>query len=529
MSSIVVSALAWATPEGRDVFSNLDLAFGRERVGLVGRNGIGKTTLLKLITSELQPLSGSITVDGRLAVVKQAIQVDPRDTIADIFGVKDALSVLRRAETGDATLGELAEADWGLEEQLTSALARVGLDAAPNAKLAGLSGGQRTRATFAAAVFREPNFLVLDEPTNDLDRDGRTAVIRLLADWSGGAIVVSHDRELLGQMDAIVELTSLGATRYGGNWGAYRMRKATELAAAEHDLAHAQKRADEVERKAQLATERQDRRDASGARKKARGGLPRILLGGRKSDAEASRGDSVRRSDGQRAKAQQAMAEAQAKVEILQRLSIVLPPTGLAPHRQVLSLDAVTAGYGNDAPPIRDLSFSISGPERVAIVGPNGSGKTTLLKLIAGQIEPLAGHASVFVEFAMLDQHMGILDPHASILNNFMRLNPGSDERACRAALAGFLFRADAPLQIVGTLSGGQTLRAGLACVLGGQRPRSLLLLDEPTNHLDIASVEAIEAGLAAYDGALLVASHDDRFLTNLALDRRIDLAGDAA
>src|SRR5690606_34795912 len=111
------------------------------------------------------------------------------------------------------------------------------------------------------------------------------------------------------------------------------------------------------------------------------------------------------------------------------------------------------------------------------------------------------------------------------IVENFMRLNPGASDNACRAALAGFLFRADAALQTVGALSGGQMLRAGLACVLGGPRPPQLLILDEPTNHLDLDSIEAIEAGLTAYDGALLVVSHDESFLANIGMDRRLDLA----
>ncbi|WP_089174503.1 ABC-F family ATP-binding cassette domain-containing protein [Bosea sp. AS-1] len=526
MPSITLSGLAWSTPEGRSVFAGLDLGFGRERVGLVGRNGIGKSTLLKLIMGELRPLAGTVVVSGTLGVMRQAVQNEPHETIADLLGVRDALSTLCRAEAGDATVAELAEADWTLEGRIAAALARLGLDADPNVKLSELSGGQRTRAGLAAATFRGPDFLLLDEPTNNLDRAGREAVISLLAGWRAGAIVVSHDRELLGRMDAIVEMTSLGAARYGGNWEAYHARKAIELEAAEHDLTDARKQVAETERKARLASERQDRRDGAGARKGTRGDLPRILLGARKNAAETSRGDGARRAERQRSEARQAEVEARARVEVLQRLSIVLPPTGLSPHRQVLKLDAVTAGYSDDIPPIRDLSFFMSGPGRLAVVGPNGSGKTTLLKLIAGEMAPIAGAVSVFVALAMLDQSVSILDPRTSILNNFKRLNPGSDENACRAALAGFLFRADAALQIAGTLSGGQMLRAGLACVLGGPRPPALLLLDEPTNHLDIASVEAIEAGLAAYDGALVAVSHDERFLMNIGINQQVELAG---
>jgi ATPase subunit of ABC transporter with duplicated ATPase domains len=158
------------------------------------------------------------------------------------------------------------------------------------------------------------------------------------------------------------------------------------------------------------------------------------------------------------------------------------------------------------------------------VTGPNGSGKTTLLALISGDLQPREGTVRVLTSFSMLDQRVSLLDPETSIRDNFRRLNPQSDENACRAALARFMFRADAALQIVSTLSGGQLLRAGLACVLGGATPPSLLILDEPTNHLDIDSVAAVEAGLGAYDGALLIVSHDEVFLEMVGITRRLEL-----
>jgi ATPase subunit of ABC transporter with duplicated ATPase domains len=159
------------------------------------------------------------------------------------------------------------------------------------------------------------------------------------------------------------------------------------------------------------------------------------------------------------------------------------------------------------------------------VTGPNGSGKTTLLSLITGALRPWDGTVAVPLPFALLDQRVSLLDPSLSIRDNFRILNPEADENACRAALARFMFRADAALQVVSSLSGGQLLRAGLACVLGGTAPPPLLILDEPTNHLDIDSIEAVEAGLSAYDGALLVVSHDETFLEAIAISRRLVLA----
>ena len=524
MPAITCSNLSWSTPDGRAVLSNLDLSFTSERSGLVGRNGTGKTTLLKLVAGELSPQSGSVAVSGTLGVLRQSVQPPPDATAADLFGVSGALAILDRAARGEATLDELAEADWTLGERIEAALARVGLTVTPDARLTTLSGGQRTRAALAALIFADPDFLLLDEPTNNLDRDGRRAVIELLAGWKAGAVVVSHDRELLETMDAIVELTSLGATRYGGNWSAYRERKAIELAAAEHDLAVADRRIAEVDRRAQATAERKARKDGAGTRKAAKGDMPRIVIGAMKRRAEETGAANARLAERRRSDAVEIAAEARARVEILQPFKVAQPPTGLPPGKTVLSIDSLIFGHIPGEPLIRGLSFDLTGPERIAITGANGSGKSTLLDLIAGTLAPWDGSAAINVPFAMFDQQVALLDRDTTIVDNFRRLNPAADENGCRAALARYMFRADAALQPVGTLSGGQLLRAALACVLGGPMPPQLLLLDEPTNHLDIDSIETIEAGLRGYDGALVVVSHDEAFLDAIGVTRRIAL-----
>lgn len=524
-ASITFSKLALSTPEGHPLLANINVSFGPERTGLVGRNGVGKTTLLRLIAGELSAQSGTVSVSGTLGFLRQAVQVIPDETVADLFEITAALALLRRAEQGEASAEQLAEADWTLQARLASALSRAGLDVPPETPLAVLSGGQRTRAGLAALVFAEPDFLLLDEPTNNLDREGRRAVIDLLASWPAGAIVVSHDRELLDTMDAIVELTSLGAARYGGNWSVYREHKALELASARHDLAESEKRIADIDNRARIAAERKARKDGTGRRKAAQGGMPRIVLGGLKERSENTGGGAARLVESRRTQAAAAVAAARQRIEILQPLSVVLPPTGLPARKMVLSVDAVTAGYEPDRPIIRDLSFTITGPERMAVTGPNGSGKTTLLALLAGKLEPWTGAVRIMTGFALLDQQVSLLDPRASIRDNFRRLNPQADENACRASLARFMFRADAALQAVSSLSGGQLLRAALACVLGGEIPPPLLILDEPTNHLDIESIETIEAGLRAFDGALLVVSHDETFLASLQISLRIDMA----
>ncbi len=324
-------------------------------------------------------------------------------------------------------------------------------------------------------------------------------------------------------MDEIVELTALGARSYGGGWDNYERQREIELDALRHDLANANKRLAENVQNAATRSERKAQADSRGTRAAARGGMPRIAMGRNKSRAEESGGAQARLADRQRAEAEADLAEARDKIEILAPLAVTLASAGLPAGRIVLQMDGVSGGPA-DRTIIANLSLAITGPERVAVSGPNGSGKTTLLRLATGRLAPASGIVRITPRHALLDQQVALLDPASSIRDNYRRLNPDDSENACRAALARFAFRAEAALQRVGDLSGGEMLRAGLATTIGSSRPPELLILDEPTNHLDIRAIAAVEAGLIAYDGALLVVSHDRKFLDAIGITREIAL-----
>ncbi|MCO0638014.1 ATP-binding cassette domain-containing protein, partial [Lutimaribacter sp. EGI FJ00014] len=250
--------------------------------------------------------------------------------------------------------------------------------------------------------------ILLDEPTNNLDRDGRAAVVDLLSSWRRGAIVVSHDRELLEHMDEIVELTTIGANIYGGNWSHYRTRKAMELEATQHRLEVAERRVTEIDRRLQAAAERKAKKDAAGRRKRRKGDAPKTLLDAQKERAEGTASVQSRLANRMRKAAAQEVEEARSQVEKLKALSVSLSSTRLAKGKTVAAVTDLTGGYDRNKPLLRNISFTIVGPEHVAITGPNGSGKTTLLRLLTADLQPVAGEARIYVRHAILDQAMGL-------------------------------------------------------------------------------------------------------------------------
>ncbi|WP_292258530.1 ABC-F family ATP-binding cassette domain-containing protein [Brevundimonas sp.] len=541
---MTLNGVAARTPDGHTLFEDLSLAIGRERTAVVGRNGAGKTTLLRLIAGLDAPAEGTVTRAGSVGWLAQVAAPGPDETVADTLGAGPGLAVLARVLAGEGTADDLAQADWTLEGRVGEVMGQVGLADLPLDRLTEtLSGGEQTRARLAALLLAAPDLIVLDEPTNNLDAEARAVVARVLETWRGGAVVVSHDRALLRQVDRIVELSSLGARVHGGGWDLYAERRAAERALAEQTLDAAERDADRAGRERQRAVEARARRDRAGRAYAASGSAPKILLGGMKRRAEESAGKESRLADRKAEAAQADLDAAQAAVERVRRLEIPMPPTGLAAGTVVVSprvssLSTMGGWIGgesrrdggglrvtqNPSTASRSASprsgeetrgLSITGPERIAVTGPNGSGKTTLLRRIV---------EAARVEAALLDQHADVLRPEETLLEAYRRINPEATPNQAQAALARFLFRNTAAQRVVGTLSGGERLRAGLACAMTGARPPRLLLLDEPTNHLDLDSIEAVEAGLRAYDGALVVVSHDEDFLEAIGVDRRIEL-----
>jgi ATPase subunit of ABC transporter with duplicated ATPase domains len=390
-----------------------------------------------------------------------------------------------------------------------------------------LSGGEVVSLGLAAQLLKRPDVLLLDEPTNNLDADARHRLYDALDDFSGCLLLVSHDRVLLDRMDRIAELRRGEMLSYGGNFTVYQQLVQEAQRVAEANLRNAEQQLKREKRQRQQARERAARRSSTAARNVKDAGLPKIIAGAMKRSAQesAGRSDDVHANRVNQAKAQ--LDDAERALRDDDMIVLDLPDTNVPAGRTVFrgeNLQICRGGRKLFAD--NGIDLNIRGPERIALTGPNGAGKSTLLRVIDGSLQPDGGTlARADGRTAYLSQRLDLLDPDRTVAQSLAAFAPSLAHTRRMHLLAQFLFSGNRIHLPVAALSGGERLRATLACVLYAEPAPQLLLLDEPTNNLDLVSVGQLEAALNAYEGAFVVVSHDERFLAEIGIQRRLRLS----
>jgi ATPase subunit of ABC transporter with duplicated ATPase domains len=527
---IICSNLSFSWPDDTPLFQDLFFTVGGGRTGLVAPNGAGKSTLLKLIAGEYRPSGGTASVKGVLGYLPQSLPLVGDLTVAEVLGIAPVIRALDAVESGDAseehftTIGN----DWDIEERTRAQLDRLGLGDVPlTRRLHTLSGGQVVSLGLAAQLLRRPDVLLLDEPTNNLDLDARRTLYGVIEDWNGCLLLVSHDRPLLDRMDRIAELDRGEVRSFGGNFTEYEeaVRAAREV--AEKNVRNAEQEVKREKREMQQARERAARRASNAARNLKNAGLPKIFAGTMKRSAQESAGKSNETHAARFSEARARLDDAGRALRDEQKIALELPGTNVPAGRTVFLGERMQVRYGERALFAEEgANLAIRGPERIALTGPNGAGKSTLLRVINGELEPEGGGTKrADGRVAYLSQRLDLLDLERTVAENLAAFAPGIPEAQRMNLLARFLFRGSRIHLRVGVLSGGERLRATLACVLCAEPAPQLLLLDEPTNNLDLVSVGQLESALNAYEGAFVVVSHDERFLAEIKIDRWLRLS----
>ncbi|MBB6261371.1 ATPase subunit of ABC transporter with duplicated ATPase domains [Paenochrobactrum gallinarii] len=520
---LTLEGVSYVLPDGTTLFHDLNEQFDHRPTGMVGRNGAGKTVLARILSGALQPTTGHCQRSGAVHYLAQQIAQPDNATLAGLAGMQSTLDALKRIEAGST---EIADFDalgdrWDIEQQLQTELERNGLghlDAMTPANR--LSGGEAMRVTLIGALLSNTDFLILDEPTNHLDRPNRIALIEQLKRWPRGLLVISHDRQLLDAMERIVELSSLGLRSYGGNYSFYEQSKQQEREGAIKQLDHLKAERRREEQNLRDQREKLEKRQASGNRTAKQANQAKILLGRQKNRSEGSAGKLQQQQSAARELLSQRVFEAEQQLEENTEIALHQLPVSNISHKRIAELDNVELPFVSGA--TRFVSISLTGQQRLGLVGPNGYGKSTLLKILSGQLQPLSGTCKMFTEGVYLDQQLSNLDPEQTVLEQIRLANPVMPEGDLRMRLAQLGLDLSKITVASGTLSGGEGLKAALACVLYADPPAQLLMLDEPSNHLDLPSLNALEAMLRSYQGALVVVSHDDRFMDNIGLTNRL-------
>ncbi|MEB4592365.1 ATP-binding cassette domain-containing protein [Candidatus Thiothrix sp. Deng01] len=497
------------------VFSGLAATLGDGLTGLVGRNGQGKSVLLALLAQAFPPTGGAIRWFVPFDWVGQGQLQGLR--LADALGVGPLYDSFLRIQSGSVDEQDFARMEnlWHLPALWEQALCEAGLDLPLSAPVQHLSGGEHARLALCRVFLQPDHYLLLDEPSNHLDVAGRQWLLGKLSRHPGGALIATHDRELLQQVGRILELNTHGLDEYGGNYTLYQAIRAARVNAAEQQLANLKHIQHQQKLEQQAALKKAAQRRKQGEQQ--RGSQSKLLLDARKNRAESSFGKLRQQHQQRNGHLHTELQAVQERLEII-RPQILRTASAGSRHRLCLHVSGLRLPYVRLGP----LSFTVRQGERWHIQGRNGSGKSTLLRVIAGLEPAVAGNCETHARCIYLDQHFSLLDADASALANLLRLRPDISEERLRTELAGVRLRGDKALQAVKGLSSGERLKTALLAVLLGETAPDLLLLDEPDNYLDLDSRLLLEQTLANYPGALLIVSHDPAFIS--ALDTRHSL-----
>ncbi len=501
MSRLVLQALRLSLPDGSPLLEATDLVLDGRIAALVGANGSGKSTLCRVLAGIDAAAGGQLLAQTAVGLVDPAAIRRHRGSVGEWLGSRIAEPSLPR---------------W---------LGRLGLDRLDWSRdTDSLSGGESTRLAIATVLASGAGFLLLDEPSAHLDRAGRDWLRGWLRAHRDGALLVSHDRELLSVASRVLELSGRRLHDYSTDFDGFIALRQHEQAAAERAVGAARQEQARVRERAQIAHERAERRAASGRRGRRGGDHGAMYYDFMQGRAEHGAGRRIRSVEQRVDAAQTELRNARERLRTAARFDLRLQGHGPPAGKRLLDARGLRASAGSRVL-FESLDIVLHGPVRIGIVGRNGSGKSRLLRLLAGLDRPNAGeiHRSG-LPIAWLDQHAALPLPDATVLSNFRVAQSSLHEDALRERLAWFGFGGERVGQAATTLSAGERMRLMLCCQLAGATLPQVLLLDEPDNHLDLESLAIVEHALRQYPGALVVASHSTGFLRAIGIEQTIDL-----
>ncbi len=403
---ITLNNLSFHLDQTLIAFDELNLSFGQQVYGIVGKNGSGKSTLLNLITGALAPNSGSVQHSGTIMLAPQSHTAIPKDhSIADTLEVTNYLIALKKINQGstDDRLFECLEGQWDIESRIENVLSQLQLWPVDlNMQFHQLSGGQKTKILLARTWLADADFILFDEPTNNLDAESREILYQFIQSSKKGLLIVSHDRTLLNLCHNIIEISSKGVEKFGGNYDFYKEQKDLQTAALEQEIKTNKEYLKKSKKLTQTRMERYQQNEAKGKKKvaaqiKEKGSYDKIELKGKKGQSENTNRRIRLQADKKMGSANSKLSSSLEKLEADKTLNISLPNTAVPNGKVVIDINDLCFSYDEKKPLLSQFNLHLAGPKRIAISGKNGSGKTTLIKIIRGLLTPEYGNITVGV------------------------------------------------------------------------------------------------------------------------------------
>lgn len=528
---LTIQHISYFHPNRESLFDDINLTINKQdKIALVGNNGAGKSTLLRILAGDLLPAGGVVKADVRPYYVPQLFGQFNDYTIARALQIEDKLRALEEVLGGCVTEANLAllDDDWSVEERCHEALAYWKLDGLDlSRKMDTLSGGEKTKVFLAGIDIHRPRLILLDEPSNHLDRSGRALLYDYVRSTADTLLVVSHDRTLLNLLTTVYELSSKGITVYGGNYDFYAAQKTIESMALQEDLKEREKalrKARETERE---AIERQQKLDARGRKKQEKAGLPTISMNTFRNNAEKS---TARMKDVHAEKTEtiaRELNQLRGALPDADKIKLGFDDSTLHAGKVLVTAAAVNYGYNGNLLWKHPLNFQVLSGARILVRGLNGSGKTSLIKMILGVLQPSPGTMQRAEASAVyIDQDYSVIDNRLTVYEQAQQFNTTYlQEHEVKRRLTHFLFAREDWDKSCAALSGGERMRLVLCCLTIGNRAPDMIILDEPTNNLDIQNTEILTAAVRDYKGTIIVVSHDAWFLEQIGAEQVIDLS----
>ncbi|MDU1892202.1 MAG: ABC-F family ATP-binding cassette domain-containing protein [Dysgonomonas sp.] len=528
--SIIIKKLSYTHFDRELLFQDISFSINKgQKISLIGNNGVGKSTLLKIVAGQLQPSDGEVIISDKPYYVPQHFGQYDNLTVAQALGIDRKLEALSAILDGDASTENfnILDDDWTIEERAITALAAWNLQhISLHQSFDTLSGGEKTKVFLSGIDIHSPSIILFDEPSNHLDITARNQLYDLIQNGKSTMIIVSHDRTLLNLMTSTYELSSNNVDIYGGNYEFYKIQKEEKLKALEAQFDEKEKALRQAKQIAREAAERKQKQDAGGKKKQEKAGVARIMMGKLKDTAEQSSSRLKEVHSSKMDNINNELKQIKDKLPDLKELKLNFENTNLHTGKILIDANQVNFGYTEQHLWSTPLTFQIRSGDRIAIKGNNGSGKTTLLKLILGQLMPTEGKlARADFEYLYIDQEYSLINDRLTVYEQVQQFNSRHFlEHELKTLLHRFLFTVDMWDKTCDKLSGGEKMKLVFCCLSVSNNAPDMFILDEPTNNLDIQSLDIIAATIKDYKGTVLVISHDEYFIKEIGAEREINL-----